>query len=284
MSGYFAVVPASVLDDPELNAQQKLLYAEISALCNREGYCWARNAYFSSKNGVTNRSVRSWVSKLEARGHIRVEISGPHRRIYIANPAQTTTFKDSIKEANQEAELQHEEENEPVPGRNFPGKAEENFHHNSTVNKKEEECNTIPSKTDATSAYQTPALVRQEAVPALADAKEVGKKVLKTMTAVFPITKDEYPLQAKKARQIADRVCEMAPESPEAAADVVLAAFRDLTEHGDGFWRKQPYTPATLASAGIWSRVVAHIRDTYRIYRGMDEPQGDWENFMEDVW
>lgn len=37
--GYFAVIPATVLFNNELKPNEKLLYALITALSNKEGYC-----------------------------------------------------------------------------------------------------------------------------------------------------------------------------------------------------------------------------------------------------
>jgi hypothetical protein len=43
---YWAVLPAAIRYDPEIPASAKLLYAEISALTDQRGFCWASNAYF----------------------------------------------------------------------------------------------------------------------------------------------------------------------------------------------------------------------------------------------
>ena len=44
---YYAIIPANVRYDRRLTANAKLLYGEITALCNEKVYCWERNSYFS---------------------------------------------------------------------------------------------------------------------------------------------------------------------------------------------------------------------------------------------
>lgn len=85
---YWAVIPAAVRYDDAIPANAKLLYAEISSLTGREGYCWAENSYFAALYGLTERSVRRLLDALAVRGYIRIEEErGDHgklesRRIY----------------------------------------------------------------------------------------------------------------------------------------------------------------------------------------------------------
>ena len=71
---YYAVIPANVRYDESLPPNAKLLYGEITALCNAEGYCWASNKYFAELYGVTLRTVANWLRTLSGRGYIQTEV------------------------------------------------------------------------------------------------------------------------------------------------------------------------------------------------------------------
>jgi hypothetical protein len=69
---YYAIIPASVRYDKRIPANAKLLYGEITALCNKEGYCWAGNAYFANLYEKNERSVINWINALRDAGYITV--------------------------------------------------------------------------------------------------------------------------------------------------------------------------------------------------------------------
>ena len=67
---YYAVIPANVRYDEQLSPNAKLLYGEITALCNSEGYCWASNKYFAELYEVTTITISRWINLLIKRGYI----------------------------------------------------------------------------------------------------------------------------------------------------------------------------------------------------------------------
>lgn len=83
---YWAVTPADVRYNKNLPDGAKLLYGEITALCNERGYCWASNKYFSDLYGNDPRTISRWVSALEKEGHIYLKLVGKDRKIFLANP------------------------------------------------------------------------------------------------------------------------------------------------------------------------------------------------------
>ena len=70
--GYYAILPASVRYDNRLKAAEKILYCEIAALSDANGYCHAGNGYFADLYGVDERTIRRWIHTLEGLGYVTV--------------------------------------------------------------------------------------------------------------------------------------------------------------------------------------------------------------------
>jgi len=80
---YYANIPADVRYS-NICANAKLLYGEISALCNKEGYCWATNKYFADLYDVSNTSVSLWIKQLKEKDFIEYEVLDNYtRKIYL---------------------------------------------------------------------------------------------------------------------------------------------------------------------------------------------------------
>tara|TARA_B110000858_G_scaffold187390_1_gene231636 strand:- start:68 stop:784 length:717 start_codon:yes stop_codon:yes gene_type:complete len=71
---YYAILTADVRYDRNLKPLARLLFAEITALCNKEGYCWASNQYFADLYEVDKTTVSGWIGQLKARGYLTVQL------------------------------------------------------------------------------------------------------------------------------------------------------------------------------------------------------------------
>lgn len=58
---FYAVIPAHVRY-ANISAHAKLLYGELTALTEKEGFCWASNGYLAKLYDAGSRSVSRWVS------------------------------------------------------------------------------------------------------------------------------------------------------------------------------------------------------------------------------
>ena len=71
---YYAIIPAKVRYDKNITPNAKLLYAEITALTNKYGYCYATNQYFENLYGVSKQSISNWISQLVKNHYIKREL------------------------------------------------------------------------------------------------------------------------------------------------------------------------------------------------------------------
>lgn len=97
--GYFATIPADVRYDDNLVPNAKLLFGEITALCNKEGFCWAGNDYFADLYKVDNKTISRWISSLTKGGYLSVQIlkhEGNKRKIFIGNSLRLLVTKSSL--------------------------------------------------------------------------------------------------------------------------------------------------------------------------------------------
>jgi hypothetical protein len=70
---YFAIIPADVRYNKELPDKAKLLYAEITCLCNFRGNCWATNEYFARLYEVNTETISRNIQLLEKHKLIRIK-------------------------------------------------------------------------------------------------------------------------------------------------------------------------------------------------------------------
>lgn len=71
---YYAILPADVRYDSRLKANEKLLFAEITSLTNKMGYCYATNEYFATLYNTKKDTISRWISGLEKLGYLKREL------------------------------------------------------------------------------------------------------------------------------------------------------------------------------------------------------------------
>lgn len=71
---YYAVIPANVRYDNKLKANEKLLYGEITALSNKQGFCNASNLYFADLYNKHKDTISNWISNLTRKGYIKTQL------------------------------------------------------------------------------------------------------------------------------------------------------------------------------------------------------------------
>ena len=121
---YYAVIPATVRYDSSVVPSAKLLYGEITALCNEKGYCWATNGYFSRLYSVSKRTISTWIKSLCDAGYISVEF-------VLDNKSKKVKVRCLKVEANFDTHLMKTS----IPSRSkLRDPHEENFAENNTIN------------------------------------------------------------------------------------------------------------------------------------------------------
>ena len=90
---YWGILPADVRY-ADISSSAKVLYAEFSALTNKEGFSWASDSYFAKLYGVSRQTVNGWVQELKNAGLIEVDTvkdkEGTRRKIKLALVSEKT--------------------------------------------------------------------------------------------------------------------------------------------------------------------------------------------------
>lgn len=71
--GYYAVIPATILNDNDLSATEKLLYGYVSQLSNAKGYCFASNKYLAEITRTSISTVSKGINKLIKKEYLKYE-------------------------------------------------------------------------------------------------------------------------------------------------------------------------------------------------------------------
>lgn len=175
---YYAIIPADVRYDQDLQPNAKLLFGEITALCNDKGYCWASNQYFAELYNASIPSVKRWINALVDKKYIYRKLiykensKEVEKRILSVHPG----IKNEPRAVQKCTEPQFK--NEPTPG--IKNEPENITYINNTINnttniKKTTKKETIQSFVEALE-------VQTELKEALVGFIEMRKQMKKPLT------------------------------------------------------------------------------------------------------
>lgn len=83
---FYAILPADVRYAEDLTSLQKILYAEITALTNKEWYCYAGNSYFAELYKKDPTRVSKTISDMQKKWYLQVSRENESwfvRKIYV---------------------------------------------------------------------------------------------------------------------------------------------------------------------------------------------------------
>ena len=110
---YYGIIPATIRYDKRLKPMEKILYSEITALANTQGFCFASNSYFGKLYEVHKNTVGIWINNLVECGYLKVKMIYKEnskevleRRLYIVDlkevPLTTPVQEEKILEEERE--------------------------------------------------------------------------------------------------------------------------------------------------------------------------------------
>ncbi len=166
--GYYAIIPAPVRyaqhykdggKTRKVPQGAKLLYGEITALCNKKGYCWALNEYFTELYEVDERTIRRWIHALEKLGVIDILLiptdEGTVRHIYLSDKPIEGPWVLPEEETEAKPQSHRTKMSAPPGGQKCPVGGDKNVRHNNTV------FNTTKDPVDAEASTWTPLTEKQ---------------------------------------------------------------------------------------------------------------------------
>ena len=155
---YYGILPANVRYDKNLKPMEKILYVELTALSNKNGYCNAQNSYFAKLYEVHKNTAGSWINKLEKLGYVNSKLiyakdkEGKatkqviERRIYIINNPineKTDTYQSKgCEPVNEKIDTPINEKTEEI-NNNTSNEYYKNNSSKEKINKKEKRKNEI---------------------------------------------------------------------------------------------------------------------------------------------
>lgn len=269
---YYAVIPASVRYDKRLTANAKLLYGEITALCNDKGYCWATNSYFSQLYEVKPETISRWVKALKEYGYITVKIK------YV---------KDSKEIEVRQIRIVNLDDGGVLTKKSIPPLKNVNrvlTKKSRGIDKKVKENNTINKDKDININKELEQPQQVAAIPAKPLSKMADTLAQHYQTSFVSVQPDStwgnYGKERVSLNILAKKTRALLPATPYKDESLlaldILAAFGDNISKGKSdYWRKCPFTPSALLAR--WSDVCVSLARDYETREMIRRSNADME-------
>jgi len=132
---YYAIIPAPVRYANDLSEFQKLLYGEITALAQKDWYCYASNNYFSNLYSKSKDWISKCILKMKELWYLKIEYDREAwnvRKIFIGELVKLKgTIKAPIREKSNRG---YSRKLLPPIEEKFDTPIEENYYHNNINN------------------------------------------------------------------------------------------------------------------------------------------------------
>jgi len=226
---FYAIIPATVRYCEDLIPTAKLLYGEITALCNERGFCWASNSHFAKLYNVSDFTVSRWISQLEAKGFIWTQIdksAGNQRLIYIND--SVPLLRKSARGIDEKRKTLLTKSAKPSCGK-AQDPIDEKRNHNNTVNNKEN--NTVSRERDARAENQPDfEKNKKEKAPLIPGAPPAGPGPGRPAATTFA----ESIWSTATTGSFAQALHDYAPETADADAGYYRNRCRDWSAQNPG--------------------------------------------------
>lgn len=120
---YYSVLTADVRYDKTISDKAKLIYSELTALANTQGYAYPSNYFLAELYEVTERTIERIINELSSAKYIEIEIekskNGTLRKIYILD-------RKNVKKASKNITSDTQKSNTNPPDKNVVNPPDKN--------------------------------------------------------------------------------------------------------------------------------------------------------------
>ena len=285
---YYAIIPADVRYDKNLTANSKLMYGEITALCNEKGFCWATNKYFAKLYGRTTVTISKWINQLKKYNYIDIVIIYKpgtkeilSRRMYIATSTKenfNTPTKENFNTPTKENFNRGIKEN-------FNRGIKENFKDNNTriINTSINIINSSDEELEQNDLFGYDQSEPKELIKVSEDNYKILYNVVKNYfldkSPDYFQTSNDFKREGVAIKVLCERAIEINEviENQKKWLNVIIGTFNKICKGQAGkdlkYAKGQIFIPSRMMAKNIWPLIV----------QGIEKLKKDKEDMENDI-